>query len=239
MQMLKDVRLVWDLPLRLFHWLLVVSLIGMYLTAQPGSTWMNWHFRLGYCVIGMLIFRLIWGLVGPRHARFVNFIKGPRSILQYVKGGIVSVGHNPLGAGMVVLMLLLLIVQVCTGLVSTDDIAFTGPFNPSVSHDLGETLTGIHHKNFYVILGAVVLHLAPKPGQTEPGGMHGYDVSRMPEMRGIFYAAGPDLKAGLTIEEFQNIHIYPLIAHILGLHAPDGIDGKLSVLEPVLRAGAK
>ncbi|HEV2701559.1 MAG TPA: cytochrome b/b6 domain-containing protein [Steroidobacteraceae bacterium] len=158
--MIKESRLVWDLPVRLFHWLLVLSLIGMYLTAQPGSTWMNWHFRLGYCVIGMLIFRLLWGLVGPRHARFVNFIKGPSSVLQYLKGGIVSVGHNPLGAGAVVLMLLLLIVQVCTGLFSTDDIAFTGPYNPSVSHDLGETLTGIHHKNFYVILGAVVLHLA-------------------------------------------------------------------------------
>jgi alkaline phosphatase D len=83
-------------------------------------------------------------------------------------------------------------------------------------------------------IAPVVLHLAAKPGQSEPRGMHGYDVSRMPEMHGIFYAAGPDLKAGLTIEEFQNIHIYPLIAHILGLDAPAGIDGKLSVLAPIL-----
>jgi predicted AlkP superfamily pyrophosphatase or phosphodiesterase len=81
----------------------------------------------------------------------------------------------------------------------------------------------------------VVLHLASKPGQTEPKGMHGYDVARMPEMRGIFFAAGPDLKAGLTVEEFQNIHIYPLIAHILGLTAPSGIDGQFSVLAPILR----
>ena len=81
----------------------------------------------------------------------------------------------------------------------------------------------------------VVLHLAPRLGQTEPRGMHGYDVARMPEMRGIFYAAGPDLKAGLTIEEFQNIHIYPLIAHILGLTAPAGIDGQFSVLAPILK----
>jgi len=84
----------------------------------------------------------------------------------------------------------------------------------------------------------VVLHLTPRPGQTEPKGMHGYDVARMPEMRGIFFAAGPDLKAGLTIDEFQNIHIYPLIAHILGLRAPAGIDGKLSVLAPILRVNA-
>lgn len=82
----------------------------------------------------------------------------------------------------------------------------------------------------------VVLHLAPRPGQTEPKGMHGYDVASMPEMRGIFFAAGPDLKAGMTIEPFQNINIYPLIAHILGLTEPAGIDGKLSVLAPILKA---
>jgi predicted AlkP superfamily pyrophosphatase or phosphodiesterase len=85
----------------------------------------------------------------------------------------------------------------------------------------------------------VVLHLSPRLGQNEPRGMHGYDVARMPEMRGIFFAAGPDLKAGLTVEEFQNIHIYPLITHILGLRMPAGIDGQFSVLAPILSAGAK
>jgi predicted AlkP superfamily pyrophosphatase or phosphodiesterase len=85
----------------------------------------------------------------------------------------------------------------------------------------------------------VVLHLAARPGQSEPKGMHGYDAARMPEMRGIFFAAGPDLKAGLTVEEFQNIHIYPLIAHILGLAAPSGIDGQFSVLAPILSTGAR
>lgn len=84
----------------------------------------------------------------------------------------------------------------------------------------------------------VVLHLAKKPGQTLPKGMHGYDPAAMPEMRGIFFAAGPDLKAGLTIDEFQNIHIYPLIAHLLGLDISSPIDGRLSVLEPILRAKA-
>jgi alkaline phosphatase D len=85
-------------------------------------------------------------------------------------------------------------------------------------------------------IAPVVLHLTPRPGQTLPKGMHGYDVARFPEMRGIFFAAGPDLKAGLTIDEFQNIHIYPLVAHILGLTEPANIDGKLSVLAPILRA---
>jgi predicted AlkP superfamily pyrophosphatase or phosphodiesterase len=84
----------------------------------------------------------------------------------------------------------------------------------------------------------VDLHLALKSGQTAPKGMHGYDVALVPQMRGIFFGAGPDLKARLTIDEFQNIHIYPLIAHILGLKVPADIDGQLSVLAPILNAKA-
>jgi cytochrome b len=157
--MLKELRLVWDLPVRVFHWLLVLSIIGSYTTARLGTEWIPWHRRFGYFMIGMLIFRLIWGLIGPRHARFSNFIKGPGSMLRYLKGGITSVGHNPLGAGMVVLMLLLLLVQVTTGLFTTDDIVWTGPYFPSVSHDLAEKLTAIHHLNFKFIEVAIVLHL--------------------------------------------------------------------------------
>ncbi len=157
--MLKDFRLVWDLPTRAFHWLVVLTVIASYVTAKLGTVWMPWHMRLGYFMIGLLIFRVMWGLVGPRHARFVNFIKGPTSIGAYLRGGIRTVGHNPMGAGMVVLMLVLLAVQATTGLFSTDDIAYVGPYNPSVSHDLGEKLTGWHHKNFNLILAAAVLHL--------------------------------------------------------------------------------
>jgi cytochrome b len=158
--MLTETRLVWDLPTRLFHWLLVLTLIGLYTTAKLGFDWMPWHMRLGYLMIGLLIFRVLWGLFGPRHARFVNFIKGPSSVLQYLKGGIHSVGHNPMGGGMVVLMLLLLATQATTGLFSTDDIAYIGPYNPSVNHDLAEKLTAVHHWNFNLILAAVALHLA-------------------------------------------------------------------------------
>jgi Type I phosphodiesterase / nucleotide pyrophosphatase len=84
----------------------------------------------------------------------------------------------------------------------------------------------------------VFLHLAEKPGQSLPKGMHGYDAATMPQMRAVFFAAGPDLKSGLTIDEFQNIHIYPLIAHILGLKMPAGIDGQLSVLATTLNVKA-
>ena len=191
--MLKELRLVWDLPTRLFHWLVVLTLIGSYFTAKPGTEWMNWHMRLGYLMIGLLLFRLVWGLIGPRHARFVNFIKGPTSILAYLKGGLKTVGHNPMGAGMVVLMLILLLVQVTTGLFSTDDIAFVGPYNPSVSHDLTEKLTAIHHKNFNLILAAVVLHLCAivfytfvKKERLVPAMIHGHKpAEHVPEQEAI------------------------------------------------------
>jgi cytochrome b len=191
--MLNDLRLVWDLPTRLFHWLMVLSIIGSYFTAQPGTDWMPWHMRLGYFMIGLLVFRLIWGLIGPRHARFVNFIKGPTSIIAYLKGACQSVGHNPLGAGMVVLMLVLLLVQVTTGLFSTDDIAYVGPYNPSVSHGLAERLTGIHHWNFNLILAAVVLHLCAitfytfvKKERLVPAMIHGHKPAQhVPELEAI------------------------------------------------------
>jgi cytochrome b len=190
---MKELRLVWDLPVRLFHWLLVLSIIGSYTTAKLGTEWIPVHRRFGYFMIGMLIFRLIWGLIGPRHARFVNFIKGPGTVLQYLKGCIKTVGHNPLGAGMVVLMLLLLVVQVTTGLFSTDDIVWTGPYFPSVSHDLAEKLTAIHHLNFKFIEAAIALHLCAityyyfvKKERLVPAMIHGRKpASEVPEQEAI------------------------------------------------------
>jgi cytochrome b len=191
--MLKELRMVWDVPVRVFHWLLVLSIIGSYVTAKLGTEWIPWHRRFGYFMIGMLIFRLIWGLIGPRHARFANFIRGPRSMLRYLKGGIHNVGHNPLGAGMVVVMLLLLLVQVTTGLFSTDDIVWTGPYFPSVSHDLAEKLTAIHHLNFKFIEAAIVLHLGAiayyhfvKKERLVPAMFHGgKSASEVPENEAI------------------------------------------------------
>ena len=159
-------RLVWDLPLRLFHWLFAASVIASWATAEAGFNWMQWHIRLGYWVMGMLFFRVIWGFIGPRHARFKSFLTGPRAVLRYAKGftgvgeAVASVGHNPLGGLMVLLMLLLVAFQVTTGLFATDDIAWTGPYNPSVSGDTAKLLTSLHHLNFNIIWAAIALHIA-------------------------------------------------------------------------------
>ena len=163
----EDRRLVWDLPLRAFHWLFAASILASWATAEAGFEWMKVHMRLGYFMIGLLLFRIVWGFIGPRHARFANFLKGPGTVWRYARGlrhkaseAVVSVGHNPLGGLMVILMLLLVALQATTGLFATDDIAWAGPYNPSVSDTLAHQLTSVHHANFNLILAAIVLHIS-------------------------------------------------------------------------------
>jgi cytochrome b len=161
----RERRLVWDLPLRLFHWLFALSVLASWATAKAGFGWMQWHIRLGYWMMGLLIFRVIWGFVGPRHARFSSFLERPAAIWRYARGltgrgeAIQSVGHNPLGALSVVLMLLLVAFQVGTGLFATDDIAWSGPYNPAVSGHTAGLLTTLHHININILWGVIALHL--------------------------------------------------------------------------------
>jgi cytochrome b len=163
--MTNDKRLVWDLPLRLFHWLLVTSMIASYVTAKLGFDWMQWHFYLGYGTIGLLVFRILWGFFGPKHARFGSFIRNPAAIWLYMKSllhrdSVRTIGHNPVGGLMVILMLVLVAVQATTGLFTTDDVVWAGPYNPSVSSSTASTLSSIHSINFNIILGVVCLHIA-------------------------------------------------------------------------------
>lgn len=155
-------RLVWDLPLRLFHWLLVLTVLGLWIAAE--NDYMQYHFYLGYFIIGLLIFRVIWGFVGPRHARFSRFFPTPAAIFAYTKklfggGTVQTVGHNPLGSVMVFVMLIVLAVQAGSGLFATDDIIWAGPYNPAVSGDTADFLTTVHHFNFNIILAAIALHV--------------------------------------------------------------------------------
>jgi cytochrome b len=163
--MADEKRLVWDLPLRLFHWLFASSIVASYVTAKLGFDWMQWHFYLGYWTIGLLVFRILWGFFGPRHARFGSFIRNPSAIWLYVKNmfsptGMRSVGHNPVGGLMVILMLLLVAVQAGTGLFTTDAVVWAGPYNPSVSESTASFLSSLHSWNFDFIIAAVVLHVA-------------------------------------------------------------------------------
>lgn len=152
---------VWDLPLRLFHWLLVICIVGSFVTANVGGFWMDYHFVFGYTILALLLFRLIWGVVGPTTARFSTFVRGPSAVLAYLqqKPRTLVHGHNPLGAISVIAMLLALLVQVGTGLFATDGILSEGPLAIYVSSATSDTLTGIHQINKIIILVLVVLHL--------------------------------------------------------------------------------
>ena len=154
---------IWDLPTRLFHWLLAVSVIGLIVTAKVGGDAMNWHFRLGYVVFALLLFRLMWGFVGGRWSRFASFFPTPARLGRYLRGQARPedhAGHNPLGAFSVLAMLLVLAAQVGTGLFSDDDIAFAGPLTGLVA---GSTVRAAssYHKDVgqLLVIGLVALHL--------------------------------------------------------------------------------
>jgi cytochrome b len=155
---------VWDLPTRVFHWTLVLAVIGLAISGTVGGNAMVWHFRFGYTVLTLLLFRIIWGIVGGRWSRFDAFIYAPRSVIKYLKGQGKpehSVGHNPLGAGSVFAMLAVLLAQVGSGLFSDDEIAFAGPLTRFVAGTTVSLSTN-YHKNVgrWLLLALVVLHIA-------------------------------------------------------------------------------
>jgi cytochrome b len=160
---MKERYLIWDLPLRIFHWAFAVSILGSWYTAEQGSDLIDIHMKLGYFALGLLFFRILWGLIGPKYARFSQFIPSPKSLLSYLrssKENKPTPGHNPLGALMVVLMIVLISIQAISGLFINDDVFSSGPYYGSVSNELEKIMTFLHHNTFDFMIGAIFLHLA-------------------------------------------------------------------------------
>lgn len=159
---MKKVR-VWDLPLRLFHWSLAILVVAAVVAQKIGGNAMEWHFRFGYCVLALVLFRLLWGVLGTRYARFADFLRGPGAIMDYVRGEAAShyPGHNPLGSLSVLALLGFLLFQAVSGLFSNDDIASEGPLVKFVSKELSDSVTWLHKEvgatAIYILVG---LHLA-------------------------------------------------------------------------------
>jgi cytochrome b len=155
---------IWDLPTRGFHWLLALCVVALVITAKVGGNAMVWHLRLGHVVLALLVFRLLWGLVGGYWSRLGRLFFSPARMLSYLRGqgqARDEAGHNPLGALSVLALLAVLIAQVASGLFSDDEIAFAGPLTRFVSGDTVAWATGWHkdwgQTLLLVLLG---LHLA-------------------------------------------------------------------------------
>jgi cytochrome b len=158
---MKKIIRVWDLPIRLFHWLLVVCIAGSFVTINLGDEFIQWHAYFGYSILTLLIFRIIWGFVGSTHARFISFIPRKQAIFDYLRGRSPHVlGHNPIGALSVFALLFVLSIQVFTGLFVDDEVSFQGPLANYVSGSISSFLSEIHEGNQVVILTLIAIHIA-------------------------------------------------------------------------------
>ncbi|MDR0273997.1 MAG: cytochrome b/b6 domain-containing protein [Burkholderiaceae bacterium] len=154
---------IWDLPTRLFHWVLLLCVIALFITGKTGGDAMNWHFRLGYAALTLVLFRVVWGFVGGYWSRFARFFPTPGRVLRYLKGQARPedlAGHNPLGAFSVFALLLLTAVQAGTGLFSWDEISNAGPLSGLVSNRAVSLLTS-YHKSWgeYFMIAFVTFHV--------------------------------------------------------------------------------
>lgn len=154
---------VWDLPTRIFHWALFVCVLALFVTGSVGGNLIIWHMQSGYCVAALLLFRVVWGFTGGTWSRFASFFPTPRRLASYFRGTAKDsgLGHNPLGGLSVLFMMGVLGLQVGTGLVSDDEIAFTGPLNRFVSEEISNLATW-YHKDVgkFIVLALIGLHIA-------------------------------------------------------------------------------
>lgn len=156
---------VWDVPVRIFHWLVVVLVLVGWATQEIGGNAMTYHMWSGYTVLALVLFRLIWGFVGSQHARFGDFVRGPGTVVRHMldssKGpSAASHGHNPAGGWSVLALLTCLLVQAVTGLFANDEIVVEGPLVARVGQDMSNWITTIHRYNFNVLLGLIGFHIA-------------------------------------------------------------------------------
>jgi len=156
--------LIWDLPLRIFHWLFAFTVIASWYTSDQDNDLIELHMQLGYFALGLLVFRVLWGFVGTKHSLFTSFIPTPKRLVLYIKNLSnnrieSSVGHNPLGSLMVILMILLISLQAISGLFINDDVFSSGPYYESVSKDIEKIMVFLHHNVFDFMIAAIILHL--------------------------------------------------------------------------------
>lgn len=150
---------VWDLPTRVSHWSAVALFAAAIVSVKIGGNAMDWHGRFGLALLGLVAFRVVWGVVGSTYARFSDFVPGPRALADYLAGRWRGAGHNPLGALSVLVLLALVAFQSVSGLFANDDIAFRGPLAGLVAGDASAAITALHQQAEWLLYAAVALHV--------------------------------------------------------------------------------
>jgi cytochrome b len=149
---------LWDLPTRVFHWLIVCCVPLAWWSAE--QEYYDVHQWTGYTVLVLVVTRVAWGFIGSRHSRFADFLVGPRSALAYLRGrGARGKGHNPLGGWSVLLLLSLLLAQAISGLFNSDDVLFSGPFYFWADGSFRDAMGVVHDVAFNVLLAMMALHI--------------------------------------------------------------------------------
>ena len=156
---------IWDLPTRIFHWVLVAGIAFMWFSAEISDSLMDRHVQVGEFLLALVLFRIIWGLVGSESARFGAFLASPANTINYAKTLLSRrpswhTGHNPMGGWMVFALLLVVLGQAVSGLFMTDDIMTEGPFYELASADVADLMASAHHLLFDVLVALIVLHVA-------------------------------------------------------------------------------
>jgi len=158
---MKKLIRVWDLPIRLFHWLLVACVVGSLICVNIGGNAIQWHAYFGYSILPLLIFRIIWGFIGSKHARFASFLPNREAITNYLQGKSPRfLRHKPIGALSVFALLLVLSIQAVTGLFVDDEIAFQGPLSKYLSESSVSFFSEVHESNQVVIYILIPIHIA-------------------------------------------------------------------------------
>ena len=201
---------VWDWPLRIFHWLLVVSTAGAWATHYAGIEWFAWHRRCGYTTLVLVGFRVAWGFFGSRHARFSDFVRGPGSVMAYLRsaGRLPMAGHNPAGALAVLAFIAALLFQASTGLFANDEIANTGPFFGWVTQQTSNRLTHWHALNSKILLGLIAFHVLA---------VGWYDLVRRAGLLRAMFTGRKQLPA--EVEPIEGSHPLRALAIVLALAA--------------------
>lgn len=156
---------VWDWPVRVVHWSIVLLVVALITTGLIGNEWLVWHMRCGQTLLALVLFRVAWGFVGSANARFSSFVRGPGAVIAYVRSIFrppheIHATHNPIGGWMVVALLLAMLFQAGTGLFTNDDVLYDGPLVKHITKDLSDSISWLHRRGWWAVSGLAVLHIA-------------------------------------------------------------------------------